>query len=244
MKSVLGPAIVAVAFALAGGALWIAGQTDRRIVEVHQRLATLQFAAASTESGDVEQALGLERRVPVLGPAAAADVRSVRATTGYWQADYAAIDAEKDANGVVTDTDPTILFLMANAAFRASQGGTSKVDAVRRLDTVVRTYGDVVKNNPAQADAAYNFEYAIRVREALAHPRPAAASKALAAKTPQRPAGDQIADLPAGPTLHGQPGAPPTIADMNQFKIVIPKRGEERNEAPDAGKGGTKVRKG
>jgi hypothetical protein len=31
---------------------------------------------------------------------------------------------------------------------------------------------------------------------------------------------------------------------MNQFKIVIPKRGEERNDAPDAGKGGAKVRKG
>ena len=26
---------------------------------------------------------------------------------------------------------------------------------------------------------------------------------------------------------------------MNQFKIVIPKRGEERKDAPDAGKGGT-----
>ena len=31
---------------------------------------------------------------------------------------------------------------------------------------------------------------------------------------------------------------------MNQFKIVIPKRGEERKDAPDAGKGGTKIRKG
>ena len=243
MKSVLGPAIIAVVLALAGGALWLAGQTDRRIVEVHQRLATLQFAAASTESGDVEQSLGLERRVPVLGSAAATDVRGVRATTGYWRADYAAIGAEKDANGVVTDTDPTILFLMANAGFRASQGAANKLDAVRRLDAVVKNYGDVVKNNPAQPDAAYNFEYAIRVREALAHPRPAAASRA-AAKTAPKPAADQIADLPAGPTLHGQPGAPPTIADMNQFKIVIPKRGEERNEAPDAGKGGTKVRKG
>src|SRR5260221_383086 len=51
-------------------------------------------------------------------------------------------------------------------------------------------------------------------------------------------------DLPAGPTLHGKPGGPPPQVNMNQFKIVIPKRGEERNDAPDAGKGGTKVRKG
>ena len=39
-------------------------------------------------------------------------------------------------------------------------------------------------------------------------------------------------------------GDPPPASDMSQFKIVIPKRGEERNDAPDAGKGGTKVRKG
>jgi len=32
--------------------------------------------------------------------------------------------------------------------------------------------------------------------------------------------------------------------DMAQFKIVIPKRGEERKENPEAGKGGVKVRKG
>ena len=51
-------------------------------------------------------------------------------------------------------------------------------------------------------------------------------------------------DLPSGPTLHGRPGGPPPATDMNQFKIVIPKRGEERKDAPDAGKGGQKIRKG
>jgi hypothetical protein len=54
----------------------------------------------------------------------------------------------------------------------------------------------------------------------------------------------EAADLPEGPTLHGKPGGPPPAVNMNQFKIVIPKRGEERNDAPDAGKGGTKIRKG
>jgi hypothetical protein len=55
---------------------------------------------------------------------------------------------------------------------------------------------------------------------------------------------DEEADLPAGPTLHGHPGGPPPATEMNQFKIVIPKRGEERKDAPDAGKGGQKIRKG
>ena len=50
--------------------------------------------------------------------------------------------------------------------------------------------------------------------------------------------------MPSGPTLHGFPGAPPKGTDMSQFKIVIPKRGEERKDNPEAGKGGAKVRKG
>ena len=243
MKSVLGPAVIALVLALTGGALWVAGQTERRIADVHTRLATLQFAAAGAESQDVEESLGVERRVPMLGPAAAEDVRHVKATSGYWRADYAAIAPQHDANGVVTDTDPTILLLAANAAFRAAQNNANLLDAVRRLDTVVKSYAEVLRRDASQADAAYNYELTIRTREALAHSKPSAAQKAAARPAPKVDA-TQMADLPSGPTLHGQPGAPPNIENMNQFKIVIPKRGEERNEAPDAGKGGQKIRKG
>ena len=44
--------------------------------------------------------------------------------------------------------------------------------------------------------------------------------------------------------MHGKPGGPPAAASMAQFKIVIPKRGEERKDDPQAGKGGAKIRKG
>ena len=37
---------------------------------------------------------------------------------------------------------------------------------------------------------------------------------------------------------------PPPEQDMSQFKMVMPKTGEERNANPEAGKGTTKVRKG
>ena len=89
-------------------------------------------------------------------------------------------------------------------------------------------------------DAAFNYEYAIRTRDALAKTRGAAPAKGAA----KAAAKANETDLPAGPTLHGRPGAPPAAVDMNQFKIVIPKRGDERKDAPDAGKGGQKIRKG
>ena len=252
MKSALVPFVVAIVLTLAGGALWLAGHTETRLADVHKQLATLRYADAQSDGEAVErsQSLGLERRVPVFGKAAETDARNVRAAAGYWRTDYAAIAPQHDANGVVTETDPAILLLTANAAFRASQRGGDRLDTVRRLDTVVKSYAEVLKA-PAcgagdracdgrAADAAFNYEYAIRTRDQLAKGRGAAAAKGggkAAAKADET-------DLPAGPTLHGRPGAPPAAVDMNQFKIVIPKRGEERKDAPDAGKGGQKIRKG
>jgi hypothetical protein len=48
----------------------------------------------------------------------------------------------------------------------------------------------------------------------------------------------------ARPTIHGRPGGPPKNADMNQFKIVVPKRSDERDNNPEGGQGQEKVRKG
>ena|SRR5712692_5554359 len=251
MKSVAGPLLAAVVLALAGSAFWIAGQTENRLADVHKQLAMLRYADAESEGVEFEQSLGIERRVPMLGRAVEADARDARAAAGYWRSDYAAVAPQKDANGVVTETDPAILFLSANAAFRATQN-VDRSAAVRRLDDVVRSYVEVLKTQAKDCeadaracgaraiDAAFNYEYAIRTREALAKNR-APAARTTAARIVAKAEDD---DLPAGPTLHGRPGGPPPATDMNQFKIVIPKRGEERKDAPDAGKGGQKIRKG
>ena len=238
MKSVVGPLVVAIVLALAGAGFWLAGQTETRLADAHKRLATLQYSEAAAASDEVGQKLGLERRVPVLGAQAEVDVRDLRAQATYWRADYASLAPQRDAAGSLTEANPALQLVSANAAFRAGQASTDRLDAVRRLDTVVKTYADVLRSSAGHADAAYNYELVVRVRDVLAHPRGAPKT---AAKAP--PAAEE-SDLPAGPTLHGKPGGPPPTVNMNQFKIVIPKRGEERNDAPDAGKGGTKIRKG
>jgi hypothetical protein len=251
MKSAVAPFIAAIVLTLAGSAIWLAGRTETRLADVHKQLATLQYADAQSMGSAMEQSqsLALERRVPMLGKAAETDARDARAAAGYWRTDYAAIAPQKDANGVITETNPAILLLSANAAFRATQAAGDRLDTVRRLEGVIKSYGEVLKA-PAcgagdracdgrAADAAFNYEYAIRTRDALARakgPAPKSAAKVAAAA--------EDSDLPSGPTLHGRPGAPPAAVDMNQFKIVIPKRGEERKDAPDAGKGGQKIRKG
>ena len=241
MKSVIGPFVIAALLALAGATFWMAGHTERRLAEVHQQLALLRYADAMNEGEDVDASLGMTRRLPRLGDALANEVRDERALAQYWQSDYAAVEPKRDASGMITETDPQLLLVGANAAFRASQHATDRAETLRRLDRVVKTYGDVLRTQ-SSPDLAYNYEYVVRMRENLSRARQAPLKADT--RVAQKGEGAATSDLPVGPTLHGYPGGPPKGTDMSQFKIVIPKRGEERKDNPEAGKGGAKIRKG
>jgi len=243
MRSIIVPAVLAVVLAAAGFAFWTMGKAEGRLGDAHRELAMLQYADASAESDRTLGAPSLVQRVGWSGVNGQVDARHLRTTAEYWQTQYTALEPKRDASGTITETDPDVLMLAANASFRLSQSEGDRASTVRKLDAVVKSYADVLKNAAAPSDAAYNYEYAIRMRDALAKARPAATQKpttATAAKT----AADSDSDLPAGPTLHGRPGGPPAKSDMAQFKIVIPKRGEERKDDPQAGKGNVKVRRG
>jgi hypothetical protein len=248
MRSIILPAFLAVLLTVVGGAFWTMGKAEERLADAHRELATLQYAEASSESDATVANRPLVQRVSGLGGPgspgsdAQSDARHLRTTADYWQAQYGALEPKRDAGGTITETDPEVLMLAANASFRVSQNETDRNTSVRRLDAAVKNYAEVLKTSSPPPDAAYNYEYAIRTRDALAKPRPAGPARTAAAKAALAAATDS--DLPGGPTLHGRPGGPPAKSDMSQFKIVIPKRGEERKDDPQAGKGNVKVRKG
>jgi hypothetical protein len=241
MKSIVIPAVLAVLLTAAGIVLWTMGKAEQRLADAHREMAMLQYANASDVSDATVAARPMVQRVAGFGGDEQLDARHLHATADYWQTRYAALEPKRDAGGTITETDPNVLMLAANASFRVSQADTDRAIAVRRLDSVVKNYAEVLKSAAAPLDAAYNYEYAIRARDAMAKAKPVSAKAAAAAAA--RAAGEE-SDLPAGPTLHGRPGGPPAKSDMAQFKIVIPKRGEERKDDPQAGKGNVKVRKG
>ena len=243
MKSIVIPAVLAVVLALGGSVFWSIGKAEQRLADAHKELALLQYADAGSESDAAVTDPPLMQRAVVaggLGRELSTDARHVRATADYWQTRYGALEPKRDAGGGIVETNPDVLLFAANASFRATQAEGDKITTIRKLDTVVKNYAEVLKNAPDQADAAYNYEYSIRLRDALAKAKPTAAKPAAAAKT----AANEASDLPLGPTIHGHAGGPPAKTDMAQFKIVIPKRGEERKDDPQAGKGGVKIRKG
>src|SRR5262249_59373415 len=111
-----------------------------------------------------------------------ADARHVRTTADYWQAQYTALEPKRDAAGALTETDPDVLLHGANSLFRASQAEADRNTALRRLDGVVKGYTDVLKASGGSVDAAFNYEYAVRVRDSLAKPRAAQAKAAALAR--------------------------------------------------------------
>ena len=88
-------------------------------------------------------------------------------------------------------------------------------------------------------DAAYNYEYVVRLRESVARAKGAAAAQ-IAKAPPVTPS----TDLPVGPTIHGRPGGPPPETKGEEFEILTPMEYGDRESNPEPTTGVKPLRKG
>jgi hypothetical protein len=248
MRAVIPRLLVAIILFGAAAVSWREAALARRVADAQRRLATLHFDA---EDGIAEEESPLNRlAVPVLS--LDEEIRQHRARSGYWRqrAENGASDAAAPAplpgarggnQGESTEAaDPEVMFVATNTAFRAAtRQTTDRPRTVERLDTVIQAYGEVLRSDPANADAAYNYEYAVRTRDTIARARNTAARG-------RKPVDDELGgsvDLPAGPTIHGRPGGPPPEIPGDQFRTIAPMPYEEREES-DPGRGPSPQRRG
>jgi hypothetical protein len=198
------------------------------------QIVTLNYAEPIQEYGAIEESIQYTDRLPWIAQVKNT-VREQRATSAYWLTDYRSLELERDAAGALVEEDPRILLLAANAAYRATKLQSDEREAVRQLEGIMSSYVEVLRKTPGDGDAAYNYEFVARLRDTLARPRRPGTRSEVAG----------LPEPPIGESIHGIPGGPPPGADMVQFKVVIPKRSDERNEEQtEAGKGSRKVRKG
>jgi hypothetical protein len=214
-SSWFGQALIALLLVAGGAVLWRAGESEQRLAAAERDLVTLRYEEAAA----LAQGPG---RLASLLPGAGrldGDVKTLEATAAYWQGDYNAVAANEDAK-----------LLAANAAYRTlrKEGGSWQA-VVGRMDSVVKSYAEILRDDPDNVEAAFNYEYAVRLRAVIA-----------ARKQPVAPIGEAGSQI----TIHGFAGAPPEASDMKKFKMIVPMRPDERLEAEKAGKGTTKVRKG
>jgi hypothetical protein len=98
--------------------------------------------------------------------------------------------------------------------------------AVQAVDAGIQAYTNVLKGGTRNEEAAYNYEYLVRLRDQLL-----AGRRNMAA--PEAP-----------PHPNGAAGSPLEPADTQQFQIRVPLELEEREKATGAGKVGPIQRKG
>jgi hypothetical protein len=214
-SSWFGQALIAIILVAAGAILWRSSEYERRLAAAERDLVTLKYAdaaaAAAQPGGRLANLMPLSKT--------AGDAKALASTAGYWGGDYEAAIQNPDAK-----------LLAANAQFRKirEQGGSWQA-VVGRMDTVVKQYAEILRENPNNIEAAFNYEYVVRLRAVFA-----------ARKLPVPPLNARANGL----TIHGYAGAPPEESDMKKFKMIVPMRPDERLEAEKAGKGTTKVRKG
>ena len=156
-----------------------------------------------------------------------------RATADYWVATWD--DLVRTRGG---DPDPAVMHTAANAAYRLARlRGDVGTAAAERLDPVLEAYANVLKADPAHADAAWNYEFVSRTRDVLASAR-LAGPRRTPANTPG------LAPPPPGATVHGAAGAPPPAIKSEQFETIAPMDFGDREAQPEPTPGTFLKRKG
>jgi len=240
MKTVITRMLIALVLAIAGWLSWSEATQAARVADAKQDIATFNhdtLDALTPQAALSDYLPGNRRRL-------ADDVRIAKATVAYWLGRYGAVAADTNASQV----DAEVLLTAANAAYREAQRDPAVGPAaVQRLDGVLQAYASALKaagSWPAEAsakaaEAAYNYEYVARIRDQVAR-----SPQGRIARSPSTAGPVMGGDLPAGPTIHGGPGAPPPDAKMEELQMIAPMEYGDREAQPEATPGGKRERKG
>jgi hypothetical protein len=230
--------LIAAIFAAAAWVSWSESQLSARVATARQAIATFDYDAtnALTSGRSVSDYIPGNRRL-------ADDISIAKSQVAYWLGRYDAVAADTQGRA-----DADVLLAAANASFRSAQQDPAVGPAaVQRLDGVLQAYAAAMKASPRSGDAlgsvalakeaAYNYEFVARTRDQVA-------KGGKSARIASTPVGVMGGDLPAGPTIHGAPGAPPPDAKTEEFQTIMPMEYGDREAQPEATPGVKRERKG
>jgi hypothetical protein len=226
--------LVAVLFTALGTAALSLSKIERELAQAEERMATLSYAGVQETLERAERFYAYVSRVPFVRSTALNEVRARRAAVHYWQRNYAAIvPAQADPLGAVPAENLELQLIVANAVFRQARAEAQTPAAVlHALDAGIAAQLAVLKSSSRNEDAAFNYEYLLRLR-------------AAAAVKPEAGLGSD--EEGTEKTTHGQPGGAPKQSDASDFKIHVPldsKEFENEAEGQQAGKAAMRERRG
>ena len=230
MKGIARYFVAAVALALIGCMCLAVGLLDRGMARAQQNFSTLNYAATEAGFETAERYLEYGSRIPWINTGVLNDVRARKAAVQYWQQRYTTIVPQQaDPVSAVAADNIALQLVVANAVYRNAQADAKdRQTTLQATDAGINAYLIVLKNATRQEDAAYNYEYLVRLRDEVDKSR----------RKPVPPGAE-----PAGPL--GQGGTTPTAeGGMRQFKVYVPLELQERIDAGAAGKASPMKRKG
>ncbi len=230
MRATIASAIVAVVLALFGFAFLGVSRLEGHMADAGQQLSTLQYESAQQSLTAAEQYASHSRFVPFLGTDARQEIRARQAAVQYWQRQYdVVLPAGAEPVAAVDEENVELQLVVANSEFRVKQPEfKDKAATVKALEESAAGYLTVLKNNTWHPDAAYNYEYIIRLRDQ--------AAKGSQPPPPQK--NEEESD-------NGESGAPTPATSQEGFQIYIPlEQGEKNPTGGEAGKASAKERKG
>jgi len=227
MKAIAWYFFTAVGLALVGAVCLGAGLLDRDMAHAQQSVTALKYGEADQTFATTERYFDYGSRLPWIGDGPANDVRTRRASLRYWQGQYGAITSQQPdpVSGIQAD-NIGLQLVVANAVYRAGRiQAKDRQATLQALDAGIQAYLTVLKNTTRQEDAAYNYEYLVRLRDEIQE-------------------GRAIARVLTGPgNPNGHSGSSLENGDASKFKLLIPLEPDERDKA-GAGKVGPIKRKG
>jgi hypothetical protein len=231
MRTFIALVVVAGALVIFGYASLGVARLEGHMADAQQRLATLQYDSAKESLAEASQYADQARWVPWLGRDERQEIRARNAALQYWKKEYdVLVPAQAEPVAAVGDDNVELQLVVANAAHRIGQGRSKdRAATMKALEEAASGYLTVLKNNTWHAEAAYNYEYIVRLRDELAK-----------GKQPPQPPKDQSEE-----SDNGESGAPSPATSSKGFQIYIPlEQGEKNPSGGEAGKAAPKERKG
>jgi hypothetical protein len=220
VKGIVGYLFVAAVMAVAGAVCLAAGFINRDMAHAQQSAMALKYDEADKTFASLERYFDYASRLPWVGDGPLNDLRTRRAELEYWKGQYAAISSPQPESGNrITEENIGLQLVAANAGYRSGRlQAKDKQTAVQAVEAGMQSYLAVLKNTARQEDAAYNYEYLVRLHQELLEGR----------------ANFRVPKAQFDP--NGLSGSLMSRGDGAQFKTRIPLQNEERDKAAGAGK--------
>jgi hypothetical protein len=230
MRTTIGLTLAALVLGLAGYGLLDVSRLEAAMADSAEQLSTQQYGTAEASLAEADRHAGLARFVPWLGSDVRPEIRARQAAVQYWQRRYdVVLPPGAEPVAAVDESNVELQLVTANTVFRVKQSQlTDAKGAVAALEEAAAGYLTVLKNNTWHPDAAFNYEYLVRLRDE--------AGKGRQPPPPQK--NEEESDL-------GESGAPTPATSQQGFEIYIPlEQGEKNPSGGEAGQAAPRERKG